>query len=162
MAVVISTAVRRPGREQLKAKSAADKRLGIVMDYLQRPQFDFGLTGPEKGGAGKALIIGPGQNPPDDAAGYHVIRMPTRFAFIGYRVLDRGEKDKITPLNKIYPYSERANRPGPNPTRLELANSHHQREGRPQRPFGVRFVRIRIAEVDYPATSPRDLYRLCR
>jgi hypothetical protein len=32
MAVVISTAVRRPGREQLKAKSAADKRLGDMAD----------------------------------------------------------------------------------------------------------------------------------
>ena len=57
---------------------APGKIAGIVMDYWQRPQFDFGLTGPEKGGAGKALIIGPGQSPPDDVAGYHVIRMPTR------------------------------------------------------------------------------------
>jgi hypothetical protein len=92
---------------------APGKIAGIVMDYWQRPQFDFGLTGPEKGGAGKALIIGPGQNPPGDVAGYHVIRMPTRFAFIGYRVLDRGEKDKLTPLNKLYPYSDRANPPSP-------------------------------------------------
>src|SRR5262249_26240593 len=89
------------------------KIAGIVMDYWQRPQFDFGLTGPEKGGAGKALIIGPGQNPPGDITGYHVIRMPTRFAFIGYRVLDRSEKDKLPPLNKLYRYSERNNPPGP-------------------------------------------------
>src|SRR5262249_84832 len=89
------------------------KIAGIVMDYWQRPQFDFGLTGPEKGGAGKALIIGPGHNPPAEIPGYHVIRMPTRFAFIGYRVLARGEKDKLTALNKLYPYGERANPPGP-------------------------------------------------
>jgi hypothetical protein len=48
---------------------------------------------------------------PNDVAGYHVIQMPTRVAFIGYRVLDRSEKDKLTPLNKLYPYSERNNPP---------------------------------------------------
>jgi hypothetical protein len=38
--------------------------------------------------------------------------MPTRFAFIGYRVLDRSEKDELTPLNKLYPYGKR-NAPPP-------------------------------------------------
>jgi len=90
------------------------KIAGIVMDYWQRPQFDFGLTGPEKGAtAGKILLLGPGHQVPDDVAGYHVVHMPTRFAFIGYRVLDRSEKDKLTPLNKLYPYSERNNPPAP-------------------------------------------------
>lgn len=45
----------------------AGRIAGIVMDYWQRPQFDFGLTGPERGGAGKALFVGPGQDAPDDA-----------------------------------------------------------------------------------------------
>jgi hypothetical protein len=93
---------------------APGKIAGIVMDYWQRPQFDFGLTGPEKGATGgKALIVGRGQNTPEDVAGYHVVRMPTRFAFLGYRVLDRGEKDKLTPLNKLYPYTERNNPSAP-------------------------------------------------
>jgi hypothetical protein len=93
---------------------APGKIAGIVMDYWQRPQFDFGLTGPEKGATGgKALIVGRGQKLPDNTAGYHVVQMPTRFAFIGYRVLDRSEKDKLTPLNKLYPYSERSNPPAP-------------------------------------------------
>src|SRR5262245_17403875 len=75
------------------------KIVGIVEDYWQRPQFDFGLTGPEKGATGgKVLIIGPGQKAPDDVAGYHVVHMPTRFVFMGYRVLDRSEKEKLTPL----------------------------------------------------------------
>jgi hypothetical protein len=91
---------------------APGKIAGIVMDYWQRPHFDFGLTGPEKGATGgRVLLIGPGQKTPDDVAGYHVVQMPTRFAFIGYRVLDRSEKDKITPLNRLYPYSQRANPP---------------------------------------------------
>ena len=91
---------------------APGKIVGIVMDYWQRPQFDFGLTGPEKGATGgKVLIVGPGQSVPDGVADYHIVHMPTRFAFIGYRVLDRSEKDKLTPLNKLYPYSERNNPP---------------------------------------------------
>src|SRR5262249_26188334 len=67
--------------------------------------------GPEKGTpGGKLLLIGPGQKAPADVAGYHIVQMPTRVAFIGYRVLDRSEKDTLTPLNKLYPYAER-NRP---------------------------------------------------
>src|SRR5262245_53559067 len=88
---------------------AQGKIAGIVMDYWQRPQFDYGLTGPEKGATrGKILMIGPGQEAPAGVAGYHVVRMPTRFAFIGYRVLDRSEKDTLTPLINLYPYRERS------------------------------------------------------
>jgi hypothetical protein len=87
----------------------AGKIAGIVMDSWQRPHFDFGLTGPEKGESGKALLVGPEQKVPHDTVGYHVVRMPTRYVFLGYRVLDRSEKDKLTPLNKLYPYSERNN-----------------------------------------------------
>src|SRR5262245_20740414 len=91
---------------------APGKIAGIVMDYWQRPLADYGLTGPERGATGgRLLILGPGQKAPDEVTGYHVIQMPTRFAFIGYRVLDRSEKDKLTPLNKLYPYSERNNPP---------------------------------------------------
>ena len=90
------------------------KIAGIVMDYWERPQFDFGLTGPEKGATGgKALLLRPGQKEPDDVAGYHVVHMPTRVAFLGYRVLDRSEKDQLTRLNKLHPYSERNNPPPP-------------------------------------------------
>jgi hypothetical protein len=80
------------------------------MDYWQRPHFDYGLTGPEKGATGgKVLLLGPGHKAPDDTSGYHVVQMPTRFAFIGYRILDRSEKDKLAPLTKLYPPSERNN-----------------------------------------------------
>jgi hypothetical protein len=93
---------------------SAGKIAGIVMDHWQRPQFDFGLTGPERGATGgRALLLGPGQKAPDDVASYHVVYLPTRVAFIGYRVLDRSEKDKLTPLNKLYRYSERSNPPPP-------------------------------------------------
>jgi hypothetical protein len=92
---------------------APGKIAGIVMDYWQRPYFDFGLTGPERGTTGgKVLLLGRGHDAPQDVDGYHVVRMPTRFAFIGYRVLDASEKDKLTPLNKLYPYGKR-NAPPP-------------------------------------------------
>jgi hypothetical protein len=104
---------------------APGKIAGIVMDYWQRPQFDFGLTGPEKGASGgTALIVGPGQKAPEDVAGYHVVRMPTRFAFIGYRVLNRSEKGQLTPLNKLYPYSAR-NNPSP-PTVINATKDYTQ------------------------------------
>jgi hypothetical protein len=39
----------------------AGKIAGIVMDYWQRPQADYGLTGPERGqSGGKILVVGPG------------------------------------------------------------------------------------------------------
>ena len=92
---------------------ALGRIVGIVMDYWQRPQFDFGPTGPEKGiAAGKALILGPGQDIPLEAVGYHVVHMPTRFAFIGNRMLTRTEKDELAPLTKPYPFGER-NAPNP-------------------------------------------------
>ena len=93
---------------------APGKIAGIVMDYWQRPIFDFGLTGPEKGATGgRVLLLGKEHKAPDDIAGYHVVEMPTRYAFMGYRVLDRSEKDRLTPLNKLYRYSERNNPPTP-------------------------------------------------
>lgn len=95
------------------------KIAGAVMDYWQRPYFEFGLTGPEKGAkGGKLLVVGPAQKVPAGTAGYHVAQIPTRFAFIGYRVIERVEKDKITPLNKLYPYSRRAN---PSPPKVIAA-----------------------------------------
>ena len=97
------------------------------MDYWQRPQFDFGLTGPEKGATGgKILLLGPGQKSPDDVQGYHVVRMPTRFAFIGYRVLDRSEKDRLAPLNRLYAYGKRDNPPAAKviPATKDYTQSH--------------------------------------
>jgi hypothetical protein len=47
-----------------------------------------------------------------------------RFAFIGYRVLDRSQKDKFTPQNKLYPYSEGDN-PAP-PKVIEASKDYTQ------------------------------------
>ena len=93
---------------------SAGKIAGIVDDYWQRILFDFGLTGPERGATGgKILFLGPGQEAPSDITGYHVVHSPTRVLFIGYRILDRSEKDKVAQMNNLYPYSERNNPPPP-------------------------------------------------
>lgn len=90
----------------------AGKIAGIVMDYWQRPQSDYGLTGPERGqSGGKVLIVGPGQEVPEGTAAYHVVQVSTRFLFTGYRVLDRSEKEALSAQVQLYPYSQRANPP---------------------------------------------------
>ena len=90
----------------------AGKIAGIVMDYWQRPQADYGLTGPERGqSGGKVLIVGPGQEVPADTAGYHVVHVSTRFLFTGYRILNRSEKEAFSAQVGLYPYSQRENPP---------------------------------------------------
>ena len=88
--------------------------VGIVMDYWQRPQADYGLTGPTKGKtAGKILIVGPEQTVPKDAAGYTLVESSTRVVFVGYRVLDRSQTKAMVPRARLYPYSQHANPPQP-------------------------------------------------
>ena len=50
---------------------------GILMDYWQRWIGDVGLPGPAKGKSEKLLILGPGQETPDGAEGYRVVRSLT-------------------------------------------------------------------------------------
>jgi hypothetical protein len=86
---------------------------GIAHDFWQRPLADFGLTGPEKGATGgKLLLLGPGQKAPNDITGYHVVHAPTRFVWVASRILNRSEKDKLAPLFKLFPYSQR-DKPAP-------------------------------------------------
>lgn len=90
----------------------AGKIVGILMDAWQRPLFDYGLTGPERGqSVGKLLIIGPGQQTPADTAGFHVVQSSTRLAWGGFRVLDRAEKEALAGEAHLYPYSQRENPP---------------------------------------------------
>jgi hypothetical protein len=90
----------------------AGKIAGIVMDYWQRPQADYGLTGSERGqSGGKILIVGPGQEVPQDTTGYHVVLVSTRFLNTGYRVLDRSAKEEMSAQVRLYPYSQRETLP---------------------------------------------------
>jgi hypothetical protein len=58
--------MRRPLAHETKSTDGpvvweipAGQTVGIVMDFWQRWQADFGLTGPDKGGGVKLLIVGP-------------------------------------------------------------------------------------------------------
>lgn len=60
---------------------------------------------------GKYLFLGPGQEPPEDAArhGYTLIRMPTFNFMPGIRLMsdDRAERMRVLERIAIYPYAER-------------------------------------------------------
>ena len=86
---------------------------GMVMDFWQRPMMDLGGAGPDQGKGGKYLLVGPGQTPPADTAGYTVVPVNTNNFFAGIRVLDQGE-DKIAAAQtgfRIYPYARHRETP---------------------------------------------------
>jgi hypothetical protein len=85
---------------------------GGVIDFWQRPLFDMGQTGPDKGAGAKYLVVGPGQDAPA-AEGYSVFKSPTMNIGIGYRVLetDPGTADALTKGVKVYPFSKRTDPP---------------------------------------------------
>ncbi|QIG51010.1 DUF1254 domain-containing protein [Nordella sp. HKS 07] len=86
---------------------------GMVMDFWQRPMTDLGQVGPDKGKGGKFLLIGPGQAPPADTAGYFVVPVTTNNFFAGVRVLDPGPENVAVAQKgfRIYPYAQRDNPP---------------------------------------------------
>ena len=59
------------------------------------------------------LLVGPGQEPPADAAGFEVRRSPTFSVMLGLRITTTDPKEGAAQLAKlgIYPYSQRANPP---------------------------------------------------
>ncbi|MBL9126593.1 MAG: DUF1254 domain-containing protein, partial [Verrucomicrobiales bacterium] len=87
---------------------------GGVLDFWQRPLFDMGQTGPDRGQGGKYLVVGPGQRAPE-AAGYRVYHSPTVNIGLGYRVLetDPAKAEKLTKGVRVYAFA-RAENPPPN------------------------------------------------
>lgn len=85
---------------------------GGVLDFWQRPLFDMGQTGPDKGAGAKYLVVGPGQSV-DTTAGYTVYESPTFNIGIGYRVLetDTAKAEALMKGVKVYPFSKRENPP---------------------------------------------------
>ncbi len=83
---------------------------GGVLDFWQRPLFDMGQTGPDKGAGARYLVVGPGQEVPE-AAGYSVYQSPTFNIAIGYRVLesDPGKAEALAKGVNVYPFSTRDN-----------------------------------------------------
>ena len=52
--------------------------VGFIADVWQRPIMDLGRPGPDRGKGGKYLIVPPGYEGDLPAAGYYIVRSPTR------------------------------------------------------------------------------------
>jgi hypothetical protein len=85
---------------------------GGVLDFWQRPLFDMGQTGPDKGAGGRYLVVGPGQKVAD-AAGYQVYESPTFNIGLGYRVLetDPAKAETLMRSVRVYAFAKRDNPP---------------------------------------------------
>jgi hypothetical protein len=85
---------------------------GGVLDFWQRPVFDMGMTGPDKGAGAKYLVLGPGQEVPQ-TEGYTVFHSPTVNIGLGYRVLetDPAKAKALMTAVRVYSYSQRENPP---------------------------------------------------
>jgi hypothetical protein len=78
----------KPGPVEIKYP--AGKTAGGVLDFWQRPIFDLGLTGPDKGEGATYIVVGPEDDPAKyDKDGAHVYQSPTNNIFIGLRILDQ-------------------------------------------------------------------------
>jgi hypothetical protein len=67
----------------------AGQTAGGVLDFWQRPIFDLGLTGPDKGEGATYIVVGPDDDPAEYAAeGVHVYQSETNNVFIGLRILE--------------------------------------------------------------------------
>ena len=63
---------------------------GGVLDFWQRPVFDLGLTGPDRGKGGTYIVVGPDDNPAKyRKGGANVFQSATNNVFIGLRILDQ-------------------------------------------------------------------------
>jgi len=60
----------------LVMEDPAGNAVGIIIDLWQRLLAEVGTAGPFKGKGGEFLILGPGQQQPEDAAVFHVVRSP--------------------------------------------------------------------------------------
>ena len=82
--------------------------LGFANDAWQRHIRDIGVTGPAAGKGERVVLVGPGQDAPQDAG--DVVRSDTNFVFWVYRVLDPdpAEADRLLQGVRHYPYETRA------------------------------------------------------
>ncbi len=86
---------------------------GILMSFWQEPVSDIGLAGPDRGEGAKYLIVGPGQQVPEDAADFRVLHSPSVMPFLGLRLLppDTDAQKALLGEIRLYPHAERDNPP---------------------------------------------------
>lgn len=82
----------------------AGQTAGGVLDFWQRPIFDLGLTGPDKGRGATYIVVGPEGDPAKyKKDGVNVYQSATNNVFIGLRILDQDPAyfDKFTSTYKM-------------------------------------------------------------
>jgi hypothetical protein len=85
---------------------------GGFLDIWQRPITDTGQTGPDRGGGGKYLIVGPTSDIVE-MPGYIVRRSPSNQVWFAARALDRDPKvaAEVARKHKVYGWNQRDNPP---------------------------------------------------
>jgi hypothetical protein len=83
---------------------------GGFLDIWQRPITDTGQTGPDRGGGGKYLIVGPTSDIVE-MPGYIVRRSPSNQVWFAARALDRDPKaaGEVARRHKVYGWNQRNN-----------------------------------------------------
>ena len=78
---------------------------GLVLDIYQRPQADLGILGPDEGKGGKYLLLGPGQEVPENHDADWVIESNCNLVFLGTRIIgyDKATTDKMRHQHFVYP-----------------------------------------------------------
>jgi hypothetical protein len=82
----------------------AGQTAGGVLDFWQRPIFDLGLTGPDRGKGATYIVVGPEDDPARyKRDGVDVFQSVTNNVFIGLRILDQDPAyfDKFTSAYKM-------------------------------------------------------------
>lgn len=84
---------------------------GFVNDMWQRPVTDLGIPGNFGGKGGNQLIVGPGQEVPENAGDYNIVHCKSNYVFFLIRVLetDPERKEKVRKDFQVYPFKNRMN-----------------------------------------------------
>lgn len=73
----------------IRIEYPAGQTAGAVLDAWQRPVFDLGLTGPDRGDGATYVLVGPDGGPSEyEAEGVNVFQSETNNVMIGLRILD--------------------------------------------------------------------------
>ncbi|MEO9778790.1 MAG: DUF1254 domain-containing protein [Sedimentitalea sp.] len=73
----------------IRIEYPAGQTAGAVLDAWQRPVFDLGLTGPDRGEGASYVLVGPNDDPAKyEADGVNVFQSETNNVMIGLRILE--------------------------------------------------------------------------
>jgi hypothetical protein len=109
---------------------------------------------PDSEAPAKYLVLGPGQNEPDDVAGYAVRHSPTFNIFLGVRLTDSDPESakQVLPHLQMYPYAQRTD-----PPKMEILDAGTKEwSGRP--PRGIEYWERVDDVIQREPIEPRDIF----